>query len=211
MRRTIRFVVAAGAAALCAGTLSAVPVHAAPTTLMPAAWAPRAAAAAGSAPSVVPKTVVAPTPKAVSSAQAAVAAFVASGPSRWRGAPLRHPRGTAFYPTVVRWANLVRVVMSQLEIPQSYLAGVLSQIQQESAGQPKVINLWDSNAKAGTPSMGLLQIIAPTYRAYAKAGYKSLKYQAVPYTNLWAALAYAKSRYGMAKFAAWSTGSNVSY
>ncbi|PTU98246.1 phage tail protein, partial [Lacticaseibacillus casei] len=35
-------------------------------------------------------------------------------------------------------------------------------IQRESNGNPKAINLWDSNAKAGIPSMGLVQTIGPT-------------------------------------------------
>ncbi|MEI8081255.1 MAG: transglycosylase SLT domain-containing protein [Actinomycetes bacterium] len=200
MKRTTRFVVSVAAIGMTVGALSAVP---------PAAAAQIAAPTP--APAVVRDRVIAlPQPQA-RAVTATVAAAVASGPSRWRGAPLRHPRGVAFYPAVLRWANLVRVVMGELKIPQGYLAGILSQIQQESAGQPNAINLWDSNAKAGIPSMGLLQIVAPTYRTYAKPGFKSLKYQAVPYTNLWAALKYAKSKYGMTKFIAWSAGNNVNY
>lgn len=157
----------------------------------------------------VPSIPVAPpAPAPVVPTKRVVATF---GPSKWRGAKLVHPRGVAFNPKVLRWANLASLVMKEHKIPKRYLAGILAQIQQESGGNPNAINLWDSNAKRGTPSMGLLQIIAPTYRYYAKSGYKSVKYQAVPYTNLWASLNYAKNRYGMQKFKLWTLGQNQGY
>lgn len=188
--------------ALSAGLLVAVPTA--------AAHAP--APAPVTAP-VVPAP-VAPAPElraANAAARVRTAALVSTGPSVWTGASLVHPRGLAFYPQVTRWADLVRKVMAQQGIPEIYLAGILSQIQQESAGDPIAVNNWDSNAKAGTPSMGLLQMIAPTYQAYARKRYRAAQYQTMPYTNIWAALNYAKSRYGLTKFASWSAGSNVSY
>jgi SLT domain-containing protein len=54
-------------------------------------------------------------------------------------------------------------------------------------------------------------MIAPTYTYYAKQGLRSVKYQRVPYANLWAALNYVKSRYGMSKFRSWSKGYNQGY
>lgn len=144
-------------------------------------------------------------------APAAVPATVATGPSTWVGPVLRHPSGSKFPGQVLRWANLVLAVMTEHKIPQRYLPGILAQIQQESGGDPAVVNNWDSNAARGTPSKGLLQVIAPTYRSNAKPGYTSAKYQAVPYTNIWAALNYVKKRYGMGKFAAWGAGQNQGY
>ncbi|MFC1413362.1 transglycosylase SLT domain-containing protein [Streptacidiphilus sp. N1-12] len=44
----------------------------------------------------------------------------------------------------------------------------------ESGGNPTIVNNYDSNAKAGTPSMGLLQFIQPTFDAYAMAGHKNI-------------------------------------
>ena len=164
-----------------------------------------------------PATAATPTSSTVTTAPAAVipaprvVAVPASRPTKWRGARLVHPSGRAFSPQVTRWANLTLYVMRELSIKDKFLAGVLAQIQQESGGDPDAVNLWDSNAKRGTPSKGLLQVIAPTYKAYAKPGYKKLKYQTVPYTNIWAALNYVKKAYGMKKFRAWAAGQNQGY
>ena len=143
---------------------------------------------------------------------AIVAASTATKPSSWNGPKLKHPRtGNAFPSSVLRWANLVRAVMQEHGVADKYLTGILAQIQQESSGDPDAVNNWDSNAKKGTPSKGLLQVILPTYQSYAKKGYTASKYQTVPYTNIWAALNYVKGRYGMSKFASWNSGYNQGY
>ncbi|MDT6953707.1 transglycosylase SLT domain-containing protein [Companilactobacillus alimentarius] len=41
----------------------------------------------------------------------------------------------------------------------------------ESGGNPHAINLTDNNAKAGTPSKGILQYIDPTFNNYAMPGH----------------------------------------
>ena len=139
------------------------------------------------------------------------AALVQAGPSAWKGGKLRHPHGGKFDPKVVRWANLTLDVMDELNIPKKRLPGILAQMQQESSGNPKAVNRWDSNAKRGTPSKGLLQVIAPTYRDHAKKGYKHTKYQTVPYTNIYASLNYVKAAYGYGKFKSWNKGANQGY
>ncbi len=131
--------------------------------------------------------------------------------SRWTGFTLRHPGGGRFYPQVTRWANLVLAVMGEHEIPAKYLPGILAQIQQESSGNPYAVNGWDSNAARGTPSKGLLQVILPTYRAYAKPGFRARQFQTTPYTNIWAALNYVIDRYGRDKFRSWNHGHNQGY
>jgi|GEM_PF-4897639 len=70
---------------------------------------------------------------------------------------------------------------------------ILATIQRESGGNPKAINLWDSNAKAGIPSKGLMQTIGPTFNAYKLAGHGDI-YNG--YDNLLAAINYIKHRYG---------------
>jgi hypothetical protein len=40
--------------------------------------------------------------------------------------------------------------------PASWLGPLSTLVQKESGGNPKAINLWDSNAKAGHPSKGLI-------------------------------------------------------
>lgn len=138
-------------------------------------------------------------------------ANVRTGPSRWRGKRVRHPNGRKFPRSVRRWANLVKSVMREHRIKRRYLRGILAQIQQESGGNPNAVNRWDSNARRGTPSKGLLQVIAPTYRAYAKRGFRSTRYQKVPYTNIWASLKYVKKTYGKKKFRSWNRGHNQGY
>ena len=133
------------------------------------------------------------------------------GPSKWTGRTLRHPDGGRIPKVVSRWANLVREVMKEHKIPGRYLEGILAQIQQESFGNPRAVNKWDSNAAAGDPSKGLLQVIGSTYKMHAKKGYKNLKYQDVPYTNIYAALKYVKVGYGMGKFQSWNSGANHGY
>ncbi|HIY92352.1 MAG TPA: phage tail tape measure protein [Candidatus Companilactobacillus pullicola] len=47
-------------------------------------------------------------------------------------------------------------------------------IANESVGDPNVTNNWDSNAKAGTPSTGILQYILPTFLNYAMPGHTNI-------------------------------------
>lgn len=43
----------------------------------------------------------------------------------------------------------------------------------ESNYTANAVNNWDSNARAGTPSRGMFQMIDPSFRAYAKSGYNN--------------------------------------
>lgn len=70
----------------------------------------------------------------------------------------------------------------------------LYQMQTESGGNPRAINLWDSNAKKGTPSKGLMQVIDPTFNAYARTGFNKNIYD--PLSNILASVRYAVARYG---------------
>ena len=71
---------------------------------------------------------------------------------------------------------------------------LLYQMQTESGGNPNAINDWDINAKNGTPSKGLMQVIDPTFKAYAMKGYNTNIYD--PLSNMIAAIRYTVSRYG---------------
>ena len=70
----------------------------------------------------------------------------------------------------------------------------LYQMQTESGGNPRAINLWDSNAKKGIPSKGLMQCIDPTFKAYARPGFDKNIYD--PLSNILASIRYARARYG---------------
>ncbi|MER6382350.1 transglycosylase SLT domain-containing protein [Streptomyces sp. NPDC001118] len=91
------------------------------------------------------------------------------------------------------WIRESLAIMAQKGIPGSY-NGIYRNIMRESSGNPMAINLWDSNAAAGTPSKGLLQVIQPTFNAYHVAGTAFDLYD--PVANITAACNYAAARYG---------------
>ncbi|MCD5464854.1 tape measure protein [Lactobacillus delbrueckii] len=96
---------------------------------------------------------------------------------------------------VMRWKSYVAKALEANGIePTGYrVSKILATIQRESGGNPRAINLWDSNAKAGIPSKGLMQTIGPTFNAYKFAGHGNI-YNG--YDNLLAAINYIKHRYG---------------
>lgn len=49
---------------------------------------------------------------------------------------------------------------------ESNMGAMYSRVMQESGGNPRAINNWDSNAALGTPSKGLVQIIEPTWETH---------------------------------------------
>lgn len=102
--------------------------------------------------------------------------------------------GGRFSPAVERWSGVVAQALRMNGLSSSLLFKVLSQLATESGGNPNAINLWDSNARAGTPSKGLMQVIGPTYLAYHVPGTRGNIYD--PLSNIAAALNYAKHRYG---------------
>ncbi|MGP4009619.1 transglycosylase SLT domain-containing protein [Streptomyces sp. 4N124] len=95
--------------------------------------------------------------------------------------------------TLDGWIRASLQVMAQNGIPGSY-DGIYRNIMRESSGNPAAINNWDSNAAAGTPSKGLLQVIDPTFEAYHVAGTAYNPYD--PVANITAACNYAFQRYG---------------
>ncbi|GGL73954.1 hypothetical protein GCM10010129_17050 [Streptomyces fumigatiscleroticus] len=91
------------------------------------------------------------------------------------------------------WIRESLDIMAQHGIPGTY-NGIYRNIIRESSGNPYAINLWDSNAAAGTPSKGLLQVIDPTFAAYHVSGTAYDPYD--PVANITAACNYAAARYG---------------
>lgn len=77
---------------------------------------------------------------------------------------------------------------------------LLMQMQSESGGNPTIVNRWDSNWRKGTPSVGLMQVIGPTYRANAHPAYDVGPYlygtSVNPLSNVLAATRYSLRRYG---------------
>ncbi len=91
------------------------------------------------------------------------------------------------------WIKESLDVMAKHGIPGTY-EGIHRNIMRESSGNPLAINNWDSNAVAGTPSKGLLQVIQPTFLAYHVPGTAMDSYD--PVANITAACNYAADRYG---------------
>ena len=97
---------------------------------------------------------------------------------------------------VARWTDVVKRALQFVGQPtsQAMVNTVLRRMKQESGGNPHATNNWDSNARRGTPSKGLMQVIGPTFRAYAKAPYN--KNILDPMSNIVASMRYALKRYG---------------
>ncbi|WP_406053566.1 transglycosylase SLT domain-containing protein [Streptomyces sp. NBC_01077] len=91
------------------------------------------------------------------------------------------------------WITHSLAVMRAKKIPGSAWA-IRATIMRESSGNVYAINLWDSNARAGIPSKGLMQVIDPTFRAYHVKGTSWNIYD--PIANITAACNYAWHRYG---------------
>lgn len=79
-------------------------------------------------------------------------------------------------------------------VDSSWTSGLKTLIGRESGGNPNAINRWDSNAKAGHPSQGLMQTIPGTFSAYHVPGTASNITD--PVANIAAGIEYIKSRYG---------------
>ncbi|MFH8611400.1 transglycosylase SLT domain-containing protein [Streptomyces sp. NPDC018029] len=91
------------------------------------------------------------------------------------------------------WIRQSLDIMKAKGIPGSY-EGLHRNIIRESAGNPQAVNGWDINAINGTPSIGLLQVIKPTFDAYHVEGTSTNIYD--PVANITAAANYAADRYG---------------
>ncbi|MFF5359195.1 transglycosylase SLT domain-containing protein [Streptomyces scabiei] len=91
------------------------------------------------------------------------------------------------------WIREALDIMKKHKIPGTY-HGLHKNIMRESSGNPRAINNWDINAQNGVPSIGLLQVIKPTFDAYHVPGTAKSQYD--PVANLTAAANYAADRYG---------------
>ncbi|WP_415954079.1 transglycosylase SLT domain-containing protein [Streptomyces sp. KLOTTS4A1] len=91
------------------------------------------------------------------------------------------------------WIREALSIMKKEGIPGTY-NGIYKNVMRESSGNPNAINNWDINARNGVPSIGLLQVIKPTFDAYHVAGTEHSQYD--PVANIVAACNYAADRYG---------------
>ncbi|MFI9123880.1 peptidoglycan DD-metalloendopeptidase family protein [Streptomyces bikiniensis] len=101
---------------------------------------------------------------------------------------------------VERWRSTVLQALRITGNPASYADLTLRRMNQESGGNPNAVNNWDINARNGMPSVGLMQVIRPTFDAYAghmrNVGPKLHGVSTNPLANIFASMNYAKDRYG---------------
>ncbi|WP_406065610.1 LysM peptidoglycan-binding domain-containing protein [Streptomyces sp. NBC_01077] len=128
------------------------------------------------------------TPAVATNTGASAAAPAAAAPVQ--AAPVA---ATQYANNLDGWIRQSLDIMALRGIPGSY-EGIHRNVMRESSGNPQAINLWDSNAVAGTPSKGLLQVIEPTFLAYHVPGTSMDLFD--PVANITAACNYAADRYG---------------
>lgn len=95
---------------------------------------------------------------------------------------------------VERWRGTVVQALNMQGLTQSWANSTLRRMQQESGGNPTAINNWDSNARKGTPSKGLMQVIDPTFRTHWDPRTPNDIWN--PLSNISASMRYAMRRYG---------------
>jgi hypothetical protein len=88
-----------------------------------------------------------------------------------------------------------------LNLSQSLAPGVKKIIMAESGGNPRAINLSDSNARRGTPSQGLMQTIPTTFRHYVAPELLGRPITD-PVANITAGVNYMVQNYGLGTVAA---------
>ncbi|MEV4971962.1 peptidoglycan DD-metalloendopeptidase family protein [Streptomyces scopuliridis] len=109
---------------------------------------------------------------------------------------------TSYKPSagVAQWSGVVRQALDQVGQPQSLVGTTLRRMAQESGGNPNAVNRNDINWINGTPSVGLMQVIKPTFEAYAgkyrATGPKTYGVSTNPMANIYSSMRYALSRYG---------------
>lgn len=101
---------------------------------------------------------------------------------------------------VERFRGVVTQALGQVGQSLSLVNTTLRRMNQESGGNPKAVNRNDINWINGTPSVGLLQVIKPTFERFAgkylNTGPKMYGVSIDPMANVYASMRYALKTYG---------------
>jgi phage-related protein len=99
-----------------------------------------------------------------------------------------------------KWDETILQALKLVGQPSTYLGITQRRMMQESGGNPFAVNLTDSNARAGHPSVGLMQLIAGTFKSHAgpflHTGPFAYGVSENPLAQFYASMKYALSRYG---------------
>ena len=90
----------------------------------------------------------------------------------------------------------IAVALDKLNLSQAMATGVKRVIMAESRGNPHAVNRTDSNAMAGRPSQGLMQVIPSTFRAYVLPELAGRPITD-PVANITAGVRYMIANYGL--------------
>ena len=101
---------------------------------------------------------------------------------------------------VEQWRPVVLQALREVGQSASLANTTLRRMNQESGGNPTIVNKTDSNWLAGHPSVGLMQVIGPTFRSFAGkyrgTGPFSYGVSTNPLANVYASMKYALGAYG---------------
>lgn len=101
---------------------------------------------------------------------------------------------------VERWRGVGLSALAIAGQSPAWIGRLLMQMASESGGNPTAVNRIDSNWRKGTPSVGLMQVIGPTYRAHHHPAYDLPPYlygvSTNPLANVLASTRYTLARYG---------------
>lgn len=99
---------------------------------------------------------------------------------------------------VEQWSQVTLQALAIMSQPSSLLATTLRRMNQESGGNPTAVNRTDINWQHGTPSVGLMQVIGPTYAANRVVDRPPYLYgvSVDPLSNITSSMHYAIGRYG---------------
>lgn len=93
--------------------------------------------------------------------------------------------------SVMAWIN---AAIRATGVPAWWASGLYTLVQRESGGNPRSINLTDSNARRGTPSKGIAQTIQSTFDFFRLRSLPNDIWN--PVSNIAAAIRYIQARYG---------------
>ncbi|HZS39443.1 MAG TPA: peptidoglycan-binding protein [Polyangia bacterium] len=116
------------------------------------------------------------------------------GPQTRRKLGLIGPQPPAADP-IDQWIKEAQAVLAGLGVTlqPADVDAVKIIIEHESGGDPRAENLWDANARAGHPSIGIMQVIGPTFAEWHAPEHTDIWN---PVDNIIAGVRYAIERYG---------------
>ncbi|WP_225826118.1 transglycosylase SLT domain-containing protein [Streptomyces naphthomycinicus] len=101
---------------------------------------------------------------------------------------------------VEQWRPVVLQALREVGQSSSLANTTLRRMQQESGGNPTIVNTWDRNWQEGHPSVGLMQVIRGTFQHYAgkylHRGPFSYGVSVDPLANVYSSMKYALAAYG---------------